>query len=69
MLDPSEYCSIIFKCMTILSFKNNYKVVFTRRQVNDSAHTLAQTSINYAFCKTFTNIPYCIWNIIMNEMC
>jgi len=31
-LDRSEYGSIISQCRTLLSFKNNYKVVFTRRQ-------------------------------------
>jgi hypothetical protein len=59
---------IISQCRTPLSFKNNYKVVFTRRQANGSVHALAQASINYAIHNTFTRIPHCIWNIIMNEM-
>jgi hypothetical protein len=59
-LDRSECGSIISQCRTLLSFKNNYKVVFTRQQANGSAHALSQASINYAIRKTFTSIPHCL---------
>ena len=68
-LDRSEYGLTISQCRTLLSLKKQLQSCVTRQQANGSAHALAQSSINYAIHKTFTSIPYCIWNIIMNEMC
>lgn len=65
--DFSEYGSIIAECRTILVSCNNFRVVFTRRHANDSAHALAKASTTYASCTIFDHIPNCIWNIVMNE--
>ncbi|CAH9126141.1 unnamed protein product, partial [Cuscuta epithymum] len=46
--DISEYGSLLEDCKSLLATKNNFKVVFTRRKANSSAHALARKSINYA---------------------
>jgi len=70
-IDLSESGSLIVMCKTLktlLSLKNNYKVVFTGQQANNNAHALAQAFTIYATHKIFTFIPHCIWTILSNEM-
>jgi hypothetical protein len=64
----SEYGSIIQDCRTLLNNYNDFIVVFTRRQANGSAHTLARVVLSHASCNIFDVIPKCIASIIMNEM-
>lgn len=66
--DSTEYGCILKECRAILSLKNNYKVVFARRQANGSAHALAKASTLHATRNVFRSVPSCIWNIVCNEM-
>ncbi|KAK2415611.1 hypothetical protein QL285_038077 [Trifolium repens] len=64
----SEYGLIVQNYKTFLKNHNNYKVVFTRRKANESAHTLARAVLSHASRTTFDVIPSCIAPIIINEM-
>jgi hypothetical protein len=55
-------------CKIFLKNHNNYKVVFTRRKANGSAHTLARAAVSHASRTTFDVIPNYIAPIIINEM-
>lgn len=59
--------TIIDDCRDILKRHNNFKVVFIRLQVNDIVHTLARTSISYAFRKNFHYAYECIMNLFPNS--
>lgn len=55
-------------CRDILKRHNNFKVVFTRRQANDSVHDLARASISYAHRNDFHYPLECIMNLFGNNM-
>ncbi|CAH9116647.1 unnamed protein product [Cuscuta epithymum] len=52
-----EYGSLVDDCRLLLKSNNEFQVVFTRRQANNSAHALARVSINHASPKEFFFIP------------
>lgn len=56
----NKYGSILDECRIILSLYNNYKVVFTTRHANGSAHALAKASTTYAPRTTFYSVHFCI---------
>lgn len=60
-LDRSEYCLLLHEIKPYFINHNNYAVVFSKRQTNNSAHVLAHTYRSY-----FNVIPYCIATICMN---
>ncbi|CAH9092223.1 unnamed protein product [Cuscuta epithymum] len=66
--DRSEYGSLVHDCRNIVGSNNDFCVVFARRQANSSAHALARASTSYASCTIFLSVPYCIENIVIDEM-
>lgn len=66
--DNSELGIIISQCRDLLLRFSSCQVSFIRRQANSVAHSLARASRFYANPHVFDYIPYCIANLISNDM-
>jgi ribonuclease HI len=66
--DVTEFGSIMDSSIQLCrSFLTNSHVEFTRRQVNEVAHTLAKAATSSSSIRIFDEIPTCI-ELIFNEM-
>lgn len=66
--DYPEFGVLISGCKSILATRSNFKIDFIRRQANVVAHSLAMVATSLAGPQVFEFIPYCITDIIDNEM-
>jgi len=67
--DISEFGLIISACTKLFSLKfTNYKVEFTRWQINEVAHVLAGAATLLASPTTYSIVPHCIEYLIINQM-
>lgn len=69
LFDVSEFEHITIECKRLFNSKfTNSRVEFNRRQANQVVHALARVVASSASRTIYFNIPYCINNIIINEM-
>jgi hypothetical protein len=65
----SDLGAILNDCRTMLATNFvNSDVKFIRRQANEVAHKLARVALSLASFHIFSDIPTCIYDIIINEM-
>ncbi|KAK2384992.1 putative mitochondrial protein [Trifolium repens] len=64
----SEFSSIINKIKCLLSLYSGFEVKPIRRQANRIAHTIARAALSWSRRHVFELIPYCIHNLLHNEM-
>jgi ribonuclease HI len=64
----SEFSSIINKIKCLLSLYSGFEVKPIRRQANRIAHTIARAALSWSRRHIFELIPYCIHNLLHNEM-
>jgi ribonuclease HI len=64
----SEFSSIINKIKCMLSLYSGFEVKPIRRQANRIAHTIARAALSWSRRHVFDIIPYCIHNLLYNEM-
>lgn len=66
--DRSEFDALVLASRAILLSHPDFKVQFAWRQANGVAHALARVATVNACNRTFSSIPPCIVDIIVNEM-
>jgi len=66
--DISEFGSIVTEINRLLSLNSNFVVKFIRRQTNMVAHSLARAAISYDSLQYFDFLPFCINDLVINEM-
>jgi hypothetical protein len=64
----SEFSSLVSYINTLLLSSPNFSVKFIKRQANMVAHTLARAAISWSSRCSIETLPYCISNLIFNEM-
>ncbi|GAU19603.1 hypothetical protein TSUD_304150 [Trifolium subterraneum] len=63
-----SFCQLFSDILSLMSSFINFEVKFVRRQTNLVAHTLARAANSWADFHRFENIPFCIEQLVFNEM-
>jgi hypothetical protein len=67
-LGISDFSMLISNIKALLVLHPNFEVKFVRRQTNMAAHSLARAAYSISRRRIFESVPYCIHNILINEM-